>query len=50
MMEAAAGSGIRISKGGETVERSGDALEVAASSCNDVLSGLWEDHGLARAN
>ena len=43
----AAGSGIRISKGGETSERGGDALEIAASSCNDVLSGLWEDHGLA---
>ena len=39
MMEAS-GSGIRISKGGETVERSGDALEIAATSCNDVLSGL----------
>ena len=43
----AAGSGIRISKGGETSERGGDALEIAASSCNDVLSGLWKDHGLA---
>ena len=47
LMLEAAGSGIRISKGGETTERGGDALEIAASSCNDVLSGLWEDHGLA---
>ena len=47
LMLEAAGSGIRISKGGETAERGGDALEIAASSCNDVLSGLWEDHGLA---
>ena len=47
LMIEASGSGIRISKGGETVERSGDALEIAATSCNDVLSGLWEDHGMA---
>jgi hypothetical protein len=47
LMLEAAGSGIRISKGGESVERSGDALEIAASSCNDVLTGLWEEHGLA---
>jgi hypothetical protein len=46
LMLEAAGSGIRISKGGETIERSGDALEIAATSCNDVLSGLWEDHGM----
>ena len=47
LMQEAAGSGIRISKGGETSERGGNALEIAASSCNDVLSGLWEEHGLA---
>ena len=47
LMKEAAGSGIRISKGGEVIERSGNALEIAATSCNDVLSGLWEDHGLA---
>ncbi len=47
LMKEAAGSGIRISKGGEINERGGDALEIAASSCNDVLSGLWEEHGLA---
>ena len=47
LMQEAAGSGIRISKGGENSERGGNALEIAASSCNDVLSGLWEDHGLA---
>ncbi len=47
LMLEAAGSGIRISKGGETSERGGEALEIAASSCNDVLAGLWEEHGLA---
>jgi len=47
LMKEASGSGIRISKGGEINERGGDALEIAATSCNDVLSGLWEDHGLA---
>ena len=47
LMKEAAGSGIRISKGGEINERGGDALEIAASSCNDVLTGLWEEHGLA---
>jgi len=47
LMKEASGSGIRISKGGETNERGGDALEIAATSCNDVLSGLWEEHGLA---
>ena len=46
MMEAE-GSGVRISKGGEVNERGGSALEIAATSCNDVLSGLWEEHGLA---
>jgi len=47
LMLEAAGSGVRISKGGEVNERGGNALEVAAGSCNDVLSGLWEEHGLA---
>jgi hypothetical protein len=47
LMQEASGSGIRISKGGEINERGGDALEIAATSCNDVLSGLWEEHGLA---
>ena len=47
LMIEAEGSGIRISKGGETIERGGNALEIAATSCNDVLSGLWDDHGLA---
>ena len=47
LMKEASGSGIRISKGGEINERGGDALEIAATSCNDVLSGLWEEHGLA---
>ena len=47
LMKEASGSGIRISKGGEVNERGGDALEIAATSCNDVLSGLWEEHGLA---
>ena len=45
LMKEASGSGIRISKGGEVNERGGDALEIAATSCNDVLSGLWVDHG-----
>ena len=47
LMISAAGSGIRISQRGEVHEREGDALEISANSCNDVLSALWEDHGLA---
>ena len=47
LMLEAEGSGVRISKGGEVNERGGSALEIAAGSCNDVLSGLWEEHGLA---
>ena len=47
MMKEAEGSGIRISQRGEVNEREGTALEIAATSCNDVLSALWEDHGVA---
>tara|TARA_B100000767_G_scaffold274662_2_gene308411 strand:- start:155 stop:1831 length:1677 start_codon:yes stop_codon:yes gene_type:complete len=47
LMLEAEGSGIRISSKGEVHEREGTALEIAAASCNDVLSALWEDHGLA---
>ena len=47
LMIAAAGSGLRISQRGEVHERDGTALEISATSCNDVLSALWEDHGLS---
>ncbi len=46
LMISAAGSGIRISQRGGVHEREGSALEISASSCNDVLSSLWEGHGL----
>lgn len=46
LMISAAGSGIRISQRGGVQEREGDALEISATSCNDVLSSLWEEHGL----
>jgi len=45
MMQLANNSGIRIGQGGKTDEREGDALEIAANSCNDVLSALWKDYG-----
>ncbi|RJU84615.1 MAG: hypothetical protein DWC02_07785 [Candidatus Poseidoniales archaeon] len=47
LMVSAAGSGVRISQRGEVHERDGSALEISANSCNDVLSALWEDHGLS---
>ena len=47
LLKQAEGSGLRISGRGEVTEREGAALEIAAKSCNDVLSALWEDHGLA---
>ncbi len=47
LMISAAGSGVRISQRGEVHERDGSALEISANSCNDVLSALWEDHGLS---
>ncbi|MDP6870120.1 MAG: hypothetical protein QGI21_05045 [Candidatus Poseidoniaceae archaeon] len=47
LMMSAEGSGLRISAKGEIVERDGAALEIAASSCNDVLSALWDDHGMS---
>ena len=47
LMKEGEGSGIRISQRGEVAEREGTALEVSATSCNDVLSALWEDHGIA---
>ena len=47
LMIEATGAGIRISHRGEVLEREGTALEIAANSCNDVLSALWKDHGLA---
>ena len=46
LMKGAEGSGLRISQRGEVHERDGSALEIAATSCNDVLSALWDDHGL----
>nr|MCS5525854.1 hypothetical protein [Candidatus Poseidoniaceae archaeon] len=46
LIENAAESGIRISQRGETTEREGSAVEIAASSLNDVLSALWEEYGL----
>ena len=47
LMKEAEGSGVRVSQRGEVGEREGTALEIAATSCNDVLSALWNDHGLA---
>ena len=47
LMVSAAGSGVRISQRGEVHERDGTALEISANSCNDVLSALWEEHGLS---
>ena len=47
LMKSAGGSGIRISQRGEVHEREGTALEISATSCNDVLSALWQDHGLS---
>ena len=47
LMKEASGSGIRISKVERQTKGAADALEIAATSCNDVLSGLWEEHGLA---
>jgi hypothetical protein len=47
LMIEAAGAGIRISNRGEILEREGTALEISAKSCNDVLSALWELHGLS---
>jgi len=47
LMQSAAGSGVRISQRGEVHERDGTALEISANSCNDVLSALWEEHGLS---
>ena len=46
-MKEGEGSGIRISQRGEVAERAGTALEISVTSCNDVLSALWEEHGLA---
>jgi hypothetical protein len=46
LIENAAGSGVRISQRGETSEREGSAIEIAATSLNDVLSALWEEYGL----
>ena len=47
LMKSAGGSGVRISQRGEVHEREGTALEISATSCNDVLSALWQDHGLS---
>ena len=47
LMKEGEGSGIRISQRGEVAERAGTALEISVTSCNDVLSALWEEHGLA---
>ena len=47
LMKCAAGSGQKISGKGDIIERDGDALEIATTSCNDVLSALWDEHGLS---
>ena len=47
LMKEGEGSGIRISQRGEVAERAGTALEISVTSCNDVLSALWEEHGIA---
>jgi hypothetical protein len=47
LMRSADGSGVRISQRGEVHEREGTALEISATSCNDVLSALWQEHGLS---
>ena len=46
LLENASGSSIRVSQRGEITEREGSAIEIAATSLNDVLSALWEEYGL----